>query len=81
MDDELEKVRRLRALMAEAKVPPCGEAREGVLADDTVGRILQAMKPGAMRFARKFAVVGLVTLPMRVFTLIVAGGGWHTFGR
>lgn len=85
MDEERENVRRLRALMAEAKPKalPYEKSREGlerVLGDDTLGRILQAMMPGAIRFTRKFGVVGLVTLPIRVYTLIVAGGGLATFG-
>lgn len=34
------------------------------------------MRPCVFRYVRKFSIVGMVTLPIRYFTLILAAGSW-----
>lgn len=48
----------------------------GVLADDTLGRILKAMEPPFRRYMRTFATVGLLTMPIRIWTLYRDSSGF-----
>ena len=50
--------------------------RQGILADDTLGRILKAMEPPFRRYMRKFGTVGLLALPIRIWTLYRDSSGF-----
>jgi hypothetical protein len=92
MDDRHDKVTRIRQLLQEA-APPAQERgasinpvatvspkAQGLTSDDTLGKILRAIEPSFRRYMLAFAWTGLITLPIRVFTLYRAAGSWLMFG-